>query len=347
MKILISSTNNIEGYSIVKYVDPICANVVIGTNYFSDLAASITDLIGGYSYTYQNKMDLIYKDAINVLKDKAVRIGANCIVGLKIDFDEISGKGKSMFMISASGTACIIEQKNNNNNRLDRGDIVYQSDLKSEVLKRTIISRINNHYNIESEWIEYLLYNPIIEIIDNLLSRYCHYYHEELLTERKEKEVPFIQNYIELFPSDFITDYLYKKREEDKEAMDSLIKESNKFDAKKVLSAFENDVISSIPLLEAESSSYCKDDIPVMKKIYSIIENMPDLGKIETSKVGIFNKEEKQTYICPKGHKNNIENEFCENLNCELNIKGLNLNQIKIIQSFKVKIEALEYLLNK
>lgn len=43
------------------------------------------------------------------LKAKAKSFQADAIVGLHIDFDEVSGGGKSMFMVSASGTAVMIE----------------------------------------------------------------------------------------------------------------------------------------------------------------------------------------------------------------------------------------------
>ncbi|RKY61170.1 MAG: hypothetical protein DRP96_03935 [Candidatus Neomarinimicrobiota bacterium] len=37
-------------------------------------------------------------------------LGANCIVGFRIDHDEISDKGKSMFMVTATGTAVFINK---------------------------------------------------------------------------------------------------------------------------------------------------------------------------------------------------------------------------------------------
>ena len=38
-----------------------------------------------------------YDEAIAKLKREAYEIGANCIVGLGVNMDEISGKGKEMF----------------------------------------------------------------------------------------------------------------------------------------------------------------------------------------------------------------------------------------------------------
>lgn len=40
---IVTVTNNIEGCPIERYLDTICTNVVVGTNIFSDFAASLTD----------------------------------------------------------------------------------------------------------------------------------------------------------------------------------------------------------------------------------------------------------------------------------------------------------------
>lgn len=70
-------------------------------------------MFGGNSGTYQRKMDAMYEEAQKKLEKKAVRMGANAVVGFKADFDETSGNGKSMFMLSATGTVCKIENANN------------------------------------------------------------------------------------------------------------------------------------------------------------------------------------------------------------------------------------------
>ncbi|MFC6101237.1 YbjQ family protein [Olivibacter domesticus] len=103
-KIITTTTNTLEGWTIEEYHEPITANVVVGSNVFSDFAAGWTDFFGGRSSTYERKLQSIYKQAIETLSDRAQRLGANCIVGLRIDIDEISGKGTQMFMITALGT---------------------------------------------------------------------------------------------------------------------------------------------------------------------------------------------------------------------------------------------------
>ena len=106
---IITSTNDIKGYKITKYLGLINMNVVIGVNFFSDFFASFTDVFGGYSSEYQSKLDKIYADALNCLESKAKALNANSIIGVHFDFDEISGKGKQMFMVTAYGTAVIAE----------------------------------------------------------------------------------------------------------------------------------------------------------------------------------------------------------------------------------------------
>ena len=102
---IITTTSNIEGARIVEYLDLISVNVVIGTNFFSDWMASVTDIFGGKSSTYQRKLDDVYEAAFKKIEKRAEKLGADAVVGLKMDFGEVSGKDKSMFMVSAIGTA--------------------------------------------------------------------------------------------------------------------------------------------------------------------------------------------------------------------------------------------------
>lgn len=107
---IVTTTNSIEGYTVKRYLGVVNANVVIGTNLFSDIAASLTDVFGGRSGSYKSKLNTIYDEVMKELTEKAKSYHADAIVGLHVDFDEISGGGKSMFMVSASGTAVTLEK---------------------------------------------------------------------------------------------------------------------------------------------------------------------------------------------------------------------------------------------
>lgn len=122
---IVTSTNDIKDHKITEYIGLVNANIVVGANLISDWFASWTDALGGYSNSYQSKLDEIYDRALKELKLKASQSGANALLGVHFDFDEISGKGKSMFMVTAFGTAVKIESTSQNIRKNDRYE-VYQ-----------------------------------------------------------------------------------------------------------------------------------------------------------------------------------------------------------------------------
>lgn len=130
-KILLSTTSQLSGWEIVDYIDVISSQVVIGTGIFSDLFAGVTDTLGGNSNSYEKQLKNITSTALNRLKKTAESLDANAVVGVNLDYDEISGKGKQMFMLTATGTAVfakkansIIELENRLENIIDE-DLAY------------------------------------------------------------------------------------------------------------------------------------------------------------------------------------------------------------------------------
>ena len=46
---------------------------------------------------------------LSELKVEADQLGANAVIGVDLDYSEISGGGKSMLFLVASGTAVVVE----------------------------------------------------------------------------------------------------------------------------------------------------------------------------------------------------------------------------------------------
>lgn len=120
---IITTTPQIAGHKIEKYLGLVNANQVIGANLIADFMASFSDVFGGSSGAYRERLDVLYKDVMNLLEQNAKIIGANAILSVHIDFDEISGKGKSMFMITAYGTAVIITPEVEKQKKIERYDV--------------------------------------------------------------------------------------------------------------------------------------------------------------------------------------------------------------------------------
>lgn len=146
-KILITTTDSLYGWEIEAYLKPVFASVVIGGNVFADIGASFTDFFGGRSSGYEKRLQLIKDNAIAILNSKASELGANCILGLKVDVDEVSGKNTQMFMITAVGMAVIAK------NAKSQTDSKHLKEIdKDQVKEKANLIRLAKKFqNVETE----------------------------------------------------------------------------------------------------------------------------------------------------------------------------------------------------
>lgn len=105
---LVTTTPNIEGKRITNYIGLVNGEAIIGANLVKDFFTNITDVVGGRSGAYEQGLREAKSIAIKEMIDQATRLGANAIVGVDLDYQTIGGNG-SMLMVSANGTAVVIE----------------------------------------------------------------------------------------------------------------------------------------------------------------------------------------------------------------------------------------------
>ncbi|OEK02427.1 hypothetical protein BFP97_13240 [Roseivirga sp. 4D4] len=101
---ILTTTNTIEGFTITEYHGVITGEAIIGANLFKDIFASITDLVGGRSGSYERVLREAKENAMMELEHHAKGLGANAVVGIDLDYETI-GQSSSMLMVTASGTA--------------------------------------------------------------------------------------------------------------------------------------------------------------------------------------------------------------------------------------------------
>lgn len=104
---LLTTTPSIEGHPIREYRGIISAETIIGANFLKDFFARITDVFGGRSGTYERVLREGKEAALAELTKEAQRLGANAVVGLKLDYEAVGASG-SMLMVVASGTAVVV-----------------------------------------------------------------------------------------------------------------------------------------------------------------------------------------------------------------------------------------------
>ena len=80
-----------------------------GVNFINDFGASIRNIVGGRSAGYEEELESARQAALAEMESHAVRLGANAVVGVNIDY-EVLGQG-NMLMVSATGTAVVVQNK--------------------------------------------------------------------------------------------------------------------------------------------------------------------------------------------------------------------------------------------
>lgn len=105
---IVTTTNNVEGKRIVEYKGIVCGEVISGVNFVKDFAAGLSNFFGGRSKSYESELIQAREEALEELKQRASRLGANAVIGVDIDY-EVLGQGGNMLMVTASGTAVVVE----------------------------------------------------------------------------------------------------------------------------------------------------------------------------------------------------------------------------------------------
>ena len=103
---VITTTPSIEGRSITNYCGIVTGEAIVGANLFRDLFASVRDIVGGRSASYEKELQKARELAIEEMREEASKLGATAIVGVDIDY-EVVGQSGSMLMVSISGTAVV------------------------------------------------------------------------------------------------------------------------------------------------------------------------------------------------------------------------------------------------
>lgn len=99
---IISTTSTLQNAEIEDYLGVVSGEAIMGANIVRDIFAGITDIIGGRSGAYEQKLGEGRQIAISEMTDQARRLGADAIIGVDLDFETVQ---QGMLMCVATGTA--------------------------------------------------------------------------------------------------------------------------------------------------------------------------------------------------------------------------------------------------
>jgi uncharacterized protein YbjQ (UPF0145 family) len=354
--VLVITSSKVEGYKIDKYIKPITAHIVAGTNFFSDFLGGLADVFGGRSNTYQKQLSSLYKDAIEQLRVEAFELGANCIIDFKVDMDEISGKGKSMFMLTAIGTAVIIDKDFFNKPTSIIGesklDNISSERLNALQVKKKIIDLANSNQLVlnDDTW-SFLINNEVIEIFPFLIKQLELEVAKDITYEGRVNnfDKPFI-GYIDSLSDNNKIELLYNSLKEIKDEptfkkLISIMQTLKVFDFKKINELLNNDSFDikkrGVAVSNCEKPSYDKQDLNDLIKLKETILKIVVERGTRTTKKQMLSSKEKEVWSCECGKTNDIDS-YC--LGCHKDIYGFKETEGKpfsIIDSISQKIDII------
>jgi uncharacterized protein YbjQ (UPF0145 family) len=103
---LITTTSVLDGKPVSRYRGVVTGEAIIGANVFRDLLASVRDIVGGRSATYERALAEAREVALAEMQQRAQELGGNAVIGVDLDY-EVLGQNNGMLMVSCSGTAVV------------------------------------------------------------------------------------------------------------------------------------------------------------------------------------------------------------------------------------------------
>jgi uncharacterized protein YbjQ (UPF0145 family) len=107
-RLIVTTTPSVEGRRIVRYCGLVTGEAILGANAFKDFFASITDVVGGRSASYEGELRRARDIAVAEMEQAASDLGANAVVGVDLDYETVGQTG-TMLMVAVSGTAVVVE----------------------------------------------------------------------------------------------------------------------------------------------------------------------------------------------------------------------------------------------
>lgn len=338
--VLVVTTSSVEGIKIKRYLKPVSAHIVAGTNFFNDFLGGLTDVFAGRSQTYQKQLNSLYNEAIERVKYAAYEIGANCILGLNIEMDEISGKGKSMFMLTAVGTAVILEREASEKITLPKSDEKLENVGVDRInvlrSKKAIIEKANSgSLTLNDNIWNFITTNQVDDIFSFLLQKFSEVLAQEQISpEVSEKFYKLLIGYVGAFPEEKKFEMLYNGIIEQNEQialkLSGIIKELNLFDFNRCMDILKSDNFQiqkrGIRVVTYDKSFYNKQDIHDLQTVRNIIQTtFVERGK-RSMKKQLLSSKEKEVWTCECGKTNDVGVD-CSG--CGQDIYGFRQNELK------------------
>jgi len=105
---IITTTPSIQGYRIKRVLGVVTGLTPRTRGVLGKFVAGIESMLGGEVTSFTSELEKARLEAMDRVRSKAARMGANAIVGLDLETSDL-GFQMGIVVISATGTAVIVE----------------------------------------------------------------------------------------------------------------------------------------------------------------------------------------------------------------------------------------------
>jgi uncharacterized protein YbjQ (UPF0145 family) len=105
--ILISTTNDLQGYKIVEHFGVVRGITVRSRSIVGNIAGGLMSMLGGKSSIYTELCEKARQEAYDLMKEHAAQQGANAILAMRYDANEVMD---GITEVLAYGTAVKVEK---------------------------------------------------------------------------------------------------------------------------------------------------------------------------------------------------------------------------------------------
>ncbi|MEQ1651616.1 MAG: YbjQ family protein [Hyphomicrobium sp.] len=125
---LVVTTNELEGYRVVRHLGLVRGLTVRSRSVVGNLGAAIQIFFGGNITVYTKLAEQTRQEAFNLLIAHAQEMGANAVIGMRYDANEIAA---AVTEVLAYGTAVVVEPVGGNQGAGGSGPWVQNPPLAS------------------------------------------------------------------------------------------------------------------------------------------------------------------------------------------------------------------------
>ena len=104
---LVTTSNELEGYKIAKQLGVVRGIIVRSRGLGGNIAAGFQTLFGGNITIYTDLCERAREDAYNLLVQHAQQVGANAIIAMRYDANEVIN---GVTEVLAYGTAVVVDK---------------------------------------------------------------------------------------------------------------------------------------------------------------------------------------------------------------------------------------------